>query len=100
MQFDNPTNHTILYPTSHQTRYLQIYASNLFLFDDELLNKILSHMNTLGQRIEFVEKCIKLVNIESFDLVRKFAWTLSSMYFDKSLESQLYNNINQAMFEI
>jgi hypothetical protein len=42
-------------------------------------------MPTINKKVEFFEKCIKIVNIESYDLVRKLAWVLSKLYYQKSL---------------
>lgn len=74
--------------------------SNLFLFENELLKNITDNLPSIDKRVEFYEKCIKIVNIESYDLVRKFAWILSKLYYQKSLGTQSQKNINQSMFEI
>jgi hypothetical protein len=75
-------------------------SSNLFLFENDLLKKITQYMPTIDKKVEFFEKCIKIVNIESYDLVRKLAWVLSKLYYTKSLGTQSQHNINQSMFEI
>lgn len=72
----------------------------MFLFEKDLFHNIVSCLPNINKKVEFVEKCIKFVNIESYDLVRKFAWILSSLYFEKSLVTINEDNINQAMFEI
>ena len=97
---DIPSGNTIQYPVHQSQRYLQVMQSNLFLFENELLKNITDFVPDINKKVEFYEKCIKLVYIESFDLVRKFAWILSKLYNKKSLGTHTKKNINQAMYEI
>jgi len=82
---DSPGTNTIQYPVSPEQRYIQIMTSTLFLFENNLMKNITELMPNIQKKVEFYEKCIKLVYIESYDLVRKFAWVLSKLYYKKSL---------------
>ena len=53
----------------------------MFLFEDTFMKNICELIPTMEKKIQFFEKCIKTVNVESLDVVRKLAWVLSKLYF-------------------
>ena len=57
-------------------------------------------MSSAKDKTDLFEKMLRKVNVDNLDLVRKFAWVLSKLYYQQSLVTMNNMNINQAMFEI